>query len=218
MVLFVLVLLGMAAVLGAVYAMTSSGLQRDEHRSAVGEMASVIANNMIDEAFYAVWNRVNAPVESAKYKVDVYRRLRDAKIGQVVRFEVPPLLAWRTALAPGAKLDAVQVAMRLLEYRTETKVTYTRPPANPKAPAGTQRRRCYSVQFVPVVTQRKVAVGDVTFKARVTLDAGAGMTVTRQLEVGHEVRVGEVSAKPKLTWIDMVPIRSWQLVDREVKK
>jgi len=222
MVFIVLMLLAMAVVLAAVFASTSSELSRDEHRAAMGDMAQVIAENMVDEAFYALWSRVNAPRESARFPVDVYRELRDAKVGEVLSFQVPPVLTWRTVLQPGVKLEPVKVQLRILELTTETSTTYRTIQQSLRGarptPAGTPRRSCYTRNIVPVITRRPVAVGEATFRARVTLDAGAGISVTRELEVGHRVRVGRVSEKPPIAWVDVIPIREFQILDREARK
>lgn len=221
MVLFVMMVLIVAGVLVAAYGSTASGLAREEHRTAQGEVALVLAENCIEEAFYNLFNRVNAPRESSRFPVDVYRLMRDLQPGKTVSYKFPPLLAWRTAQMPGATLEPVEVSMRILRVDVQARVSrqlVPLPTPTPLAPRGTQRRGCNNLTFRPVVNLERISIGEAVLRARVRLDSGTGPSVVRQLEVGHELRIGEVLQTPRVNWVDLVPIRSWQLVDREVTK
>jgi hypothetical protein len=215
MVLMVLALLIVSAILGATFASTSSGAARDEHRAAMGEVLNVMAENALTESFFQIWNRLNDPRQSARFRPDLYSNVRDLAVGQSVTFEVKPMLACRTALQNGVRFSPVEVSIGLTGLTTGTRIEW-RTARRPAAPAGNARNSCIESVF-PVTVRERVGTGEMVLKASVKMDV-AGMTIVRQVEVAHDVRIGYVSRNPNVAWVDVVPIRKWTKIDREAGK
>jgi hypothetical protein len=209
----------LAFLLGMAFYTSSSAEAHAEHRRLLGEQTALLTENMVTEAYYGLFTRMNSPNESRRFEPDVYARVRSLKDGGSFSCTFSPLLAWRTATLHGFQLKPVQVRFEQEITSSEVRSVsykYQRTAASPPPlPAGVRRRSCYTRgAWVPEIKWIRVGRGKLHLTASAQITGSETNPVIRTRETVYPYRIIEVSQKPNVKWIDMIPIQDYQIVDR----